>query len=210
MATGAILGEDIEEVVARTVEAVELVRVAALGTAGEDARLRELAAALEPGVSALVDDAAEAHPLPERFVLTAEPADVAERLRASGAPRALLVAGALPQRLLDALVPQVRRSRETLTVVVSDATRLFLTDRGVGHYARAGLELRVLRPIELLALTVNPVAPQSHSFESGRLRAALAEAIGDVPIFDVLHPSYAADGAMPARSGARPGAGRPG
>ena len=100
--------------------------------------------------------------------------------------------------------PALRRSRATLTVVVSDATRLFLTDRGVDHYARAGIELRVLHPIELLALTVNPVAPQSHSFDSGRLRAALGGAIAGVPIFDVLHPSYAADGAMPARTGAPP------
>ena len=91
-----------------------------------------------------MDDASEVHPLPERFVLTAEPADVAERLRTAGAPRALLVAGALPQRFLDGVVPQVRRSRDTLTVVVSDATRLFLADRGVGHYARGGVELRVL------------------------------------------------------------------
>jgi hypothetical protein len=199
MSTGAILSEDLGEVVERTVEAVALVRVAALGTEGEDARLRELAAGLDPGVSALVDDGWALHTLPERFVLTAEAADIAERLRAAGTVRALLVAGALPQRFLDGLVPQVRRSRETLGVVVSDATRLFLSDRDVSHYARAGIELRVLHPIELLALTVNPVAPQSHSFDSGRLRAALDEAIPDVPIFDVLHPSYAADGAMPAR-----------
>ena len=126
MSTGAILSDDIEEVVARTAEAVALVRVAPLGAEGEDARVRELAAALEPGLSVLVDDGWTAHPLPERFVLTAEPASIAERLRAAGTPRVLIVAGALPQRFLDGLVPSVRRSRETLTVVVSDATRLFL------------------------------------------------------------------------------------
>ncbi len=48
MSTGAILSEDPGEVVARTVEAVALVRLPALGTAGEDARARELAAALAP------------------------------------------------------------------------------------------------------------------------------------------------------------------
>ncbi len=190
MSTGAILSDDMEEVVARTAAAVALVRVAPLGTEGEDARVRELAAALEPGLSALVDDGWAAHPLPERFVLTAEPASIAERLRAAGTPRVLIVGGALPQRFLDGLVPSVRRSRGTLTVVVSDATRLFLGDRDVDHYARAGVELRVLRPIELLALTVNPVAPQSHSFDSGGLRAQLGQAIPDVPIFDVLDPSY--------------------
>jgi hypothetical protein len=98
-------------------------------------------------------------------------------------------------------VPQVRRAGTPLKVVVSDPTRLFLTDRDVEHYARAGIELRVLRAIELLALTVNPVAPQSHSFDSAGFRAGLAEAISGLPIFDVLHPSYT--GSAPPMPGVR-------
>lgn len=190
MSTGAILSEDPAEVVARTVEAVALVRLPALDTNGEDAHARELAAALEPNVSALAGRDGEPHRLPERFVLTAEPADIAAQVRAAGAPTLLLVAGALPERFLDGLVPEARRAGAPLKVVVSDPTRLFLSGRGVEHYARAGIELRVLRPIELLALTVNPVAPQSHSFDSAALRARLAAAIPDLPVFDVLHPSY--------------------
>jgi len=201
MSTGAILSDDVDVVVARTVEAVALVRLPALGTAGEDAGARELAAALAPSVSALAGSDGEPRPLPDRFVLTAEPADIAARLRAGGAPSVLLVAGALPQRFLDGLVPQVRRAGAPLKVVVSDPTRLFLSDRGVEHYARAGIELRVLRGIELLALTVNPVAPQSHSFDSAALRAQLAGAIPDLPVFDVLHPSYT--GSAPPMPGLR-------
>ena len=86
MSTGAILSEDPDEVLARTVEAVALVRLPALGTEGQDALARELAAALAPNVSALAGEDARPHPLPERFVLTAEPTDIAERLRAAGAP----------------------------------------------------------------------------------------------------------------------------
>jgi hypothetical protein len=201
MATGAILSEDLDEVLARTAQAVALVRLAPLGPGGVEGRLSELAAAAEPGSSAIVDQEGGVHPLPERFALTAEPQEIDGHLRAAGAPRALLVAGALPQRFLDGLVPSVRRSREPLTVVVPDSTRLFLSGRDVDHYARAGIELRVLRPIELLALTVNPIAPQSHSFDSAELRGRLAEAISDVPIFDVLHPSYT--GSAPKMPGAR-------
>ena len=161
--------------------------------------MRALAASGPDGVSALLDERGEVHALPERFVLTAEPPAIAELLSGAGDARWLFVAGALPQRFLDGLVPAVRRSRRELTVVVPDPTRLFLTDRSVAHYARAGIELSVLNPIDLLALSVNPVAPQSHSFDSGRLRGLLAEAIPGLPIFDVLHASYAADGAMRAR-----------
>jgi hypothetical protein len=190
MSTGAILSDDLEEVVARTAEAVALVRLAALGEDGEEARVREAARVQQAGVSTLLDERLDSHRLPERFVLTAEPPAIGEMLRAAQSPRWLLVAGALPERFLDGLVPHVRRSRRPLTVVASDPTRLFLAGRDVEHYRRAGIELRVLRPIELLALTVNPVAPQSHSFESGALRALLAKSVPDVPIFDVMHPSY--------------------
>ncbi len=199
MSTGAILSEDLGEVVTRTAEAVALVRIAQVSDADGAARMRTLAGSEPDGVSAILDEREEAHALPERFVLTAEPPAIAEALDAAGTARRLFVAGALPQRFLDGLVPAVRRSGLELTVAVSDPTRLFLTDRGVAHYARAGIQLRVLKPIDLLALSVNPVAPQSHSFDSGRLRGLLAEAIPDLPIFDVLHASYAAAGAMPAR-----------
>src|SRR6185437_14634596 len=116
MSTGAILSEDLGEVVARTAEA--------------------------PAIAELLGGAVNA--------------------------RRMFVAGALPQRFLDGLVPAVRRARRELTVAVSDPTRLFLTDRSVAHYARAGIELRVLKPIDLIALSVNPVAPQSHTFDSAR------------------------------------------
>jgi hypothetical protein len=199
MSTGAILSEDEDEVVKRTAEAVALVRLGAVRDADTAARMRALAASGPDGVSALLDEREEVHALPERFVLTAEPPAIAELLSGAGDARWLFVAGALPQRFLDGLVPAVRRSRRELTVAVPDPTRLFLADRSVAHYARAGIELSVLNPIDLLALSVNPVAPQSHSFDSGRLRGLLAEAIPGLPIFDVLHASYAADGAMRAR-----------
>src|SRR5262249_29734767 len=101
MSTGAILSEDIEEVVERTVEAVALVRVGGRGAEGGAGGRRGLARGRGPGVGALGDEGWAEPPLPERFVLTAEPAEIAERLRAAGAVRALLIAGALPQRFLD-------------------------------------------------------------------------------------------------------------
>jgi hypothetical protein len=44
--------------------------------------------------------------------------------------------------------------------------------------------------IALRAITVNPIAPRSHRFDSARLRALLREAIPGVPLFDVLDPAY--------------------
>ncbi len=192
MSTGAVLSRDIDEVVDKTADAVALVRLAGLDSGRREGQeVRERRSAQPPGTSVVLDDELAAHPLPARFVLTAEPAAVAERLRSGPRPRWVSVSGALPETFLEGLIPFVRRARSPLKVLVSDPTRVFLTRHGAGFYETAGIELVVCRPIELLALTVNPVAPQSHEFDSARLRGMLAERIGGVPIFDVMHPSYA-------------------
>ena len=89
-----------------------------------------------------------------------------------------------------------------MTSVVGDPTRVFLSDRGIGFYRRQGVSIESLRPVALRALTVNPRAPQSHDFDSAALRSRLAEAIEDLPIFDVMHPDYVGEqGQRPARVG---------
>jgi hypothetical protein len=76
---------------------------------------------------------------------------------------------------------------------------VFLWKRGPDWYHRQGIHLRTFDRIELEAITVNPVAPQSHRFDSAQLRTLMQEAIPDVPLFDVLHPDYAgARRAVPA------------
>jgi hypothetical protein len=173
VATGAVLDHDIEEVVLQTRDAVELVRLPVVEetfhTATEDERLE----------------------LPPRFALTAEAEQIAHLLDEHPEARWLTVAGALPDRFLRGLVHPVHRRRRELVLVVADPTRVFLWKRGPEWYRRQGILLRALRRIELEALTVNPIAPRSHSFDSAELRGLLAQAIPDVPIFDVLHPDYA-------------------
>jgi hypothetical protein len=171
IATGAVLSEDIAEVVAQTREAVELVR------------LPTLEGAPEPG------DAVE---LPPRFALSAGAAEVGELLDAHPEARLLTLAGALPDGFLRELLAAARRRRRELTVVVADATHVFLGEKSVEWYRRQGVALRVLQPIDLLALTVNPLAPESHRFDSDELRGLLSKAIADVPIYDVRDPGYLA------------------
>jgi hypothetical protein len=67
---------------------------------------------------------------------------------------------------------------------------VFLSRRGPRWYSRQGVSIEVLRTIELKAITVNPVAPQSHRFDSSQLRELIEAAVGEVPVLDVLDSSY--------------------
>ena len=192
LSTGAVLSADIGEVVSRTTDAVALARLPS-PEEGDAARLRALAAE-HPGASVVVDEDLAGRPLPPRFVLTAEPPAIEAALfEDTRTPRRLLVAGALPEAFLRALALAVRRRGGELDVVVADSTKVFLHERGPGWYERHGVRLRALRPLSLLAITVNPVAPQSHHFDSGRLCSMLREEIPDVPVLDVLGPAYPRD-----------------
>jgi hypothetical protein len=163
MATGAVLGEEIEQVVAATRDAVDLVR---------------LPRCSGDGVS-----------LEGRLVLNGEPAQIAALLREHPRTDTFLVEGALSERFLQGLLAARReRAGRELRIVASDPTRVFLSHRGPSWYERQGISIGVLRTIDLRALTVNPVAPQSHHFQSRRLRQLIEAAVPSVPVLDVLDP----------------------
>jgi len=198
MSTGAVLSHDVAEVVLQTRDAVDLVRLPnADDGSATGRRLRELTAKPEDGAqseasrtSMLVAEDLEAFALPPRFVLTSDAEQISQVLDANPTARWLTVPGAVPDRFLRSLVHPVHHRRRELVVVVNDPTKVFLWKRGPEWYRRQGVDLQTLNDIQLKALTVNPIAPQSHRFDSAQLRALLQEAITHVPIFDVLHPAY--------------------
>jgi hypothetical protein len=189
MATGAVLGEDIARVVAATADAVDLVRLptaptrwATLEDDGHDDDGHDGGRSSADG---------ELVALERRLVLNAEPARTAALLREHARAHTLLVDGALGEGFLEALLAARReRAGRELRIVVGDSTKVFLARRGPSWYRRQGLSIEVLRAIELKAITVNPVAPQSHRFDSEQLRELIAAAVPDVPVLDVLDPSY--------------------
>jgi hypothetical protein len=198
IASGAVLDHDISAVVSRTKDAVDLVRLPHSGrrTSNAGSLLRELGSSN----SALLGGGSEPVRLPPGFVLSSEPEQVAQLLEENPGASWLIVAGALPERFLLSLLNPLRRRRRALELVVADPTKVFLTERGPAWYRTQGVHLQALERTPLIALTVNPIAPQSHRFDSERLRALLRLAIPDTPILDVLHPDYrsAVDPSPPA------------
>jgi hypothetical protein len=183
MSTGAVLHGEIQRVVACTRNAVSIARLPVLDEHSEiGERVRALARSRRE--SLLVG-----HPdeppvaLPPRFVLRATRRDIAAMLAENPRARNLLVRGALCESFVDDL-RRAARGRE-MTVTVADSTKVFVASRGCDWYERQGIAIRVLKPIHLRALTVNPIAPRSHRFDSRRLRTLLREAIPDVTIVDV-------------------------
>ena len=157
VATGAVLARELDEVVAATAQAIDVIRLPLFEPARDGSDGSVVAVGRE-------------------LVLRGEPAQVAALLRTH--PQEGFLEGLLAAR-------RERAGRE-LEIVVADPTRAFLSRRGPRWYAKAGISLAVLDTIDLKAITVNPVAPMSHDFDSRELRERISEAVGDdVPVIDV-------------------------
>ncbi len=173
LATGAILGRSVRDVVRRTREVLE--------------RLR-LPRAEDPEDLALWEDAAR-HGRPTtrdacgRIVVLAHPGtavDEPEVRRALGRGDAVVAApGVVSDRLLRAL--QGRRTGK-VQVVVADPTRLFVSPPVYRRFLARGGVVRVVRPVRLLAIAVHPASVLGAELPAAALRDAVQALAPDVPV----------------------------
>jgi hypothetical protein len=183
MATGAVLDEEIEGVVRHTGQAVEMISLPPV----HDRHLRELAEASTGHSILAAGDSVQV--LPDRFALTASARQLPDGLRPRGREQTLVVGGVLPEHLLEALLPG--RTHDHLRIVASNPTNVFIRAHSPGWYRRRGLHLEVLEEVDLTALTVNPQAPLSHSFDSTHLRTTIEAVLPvEIPVVDVRAPHY--------------------
>lgn len=180
--TGAVLHQEIEQVVSCTREAIELFQLPLV----EDERIHSLAAASRDSLLISAADGFGALTLPLRFALESDTSAIARVLASNPSGDHLLVRGALHEAFLHGLLDATRG--RPMEVVAEDSTKLFFGKRDCSWFRRRGLSLSVLASTRLCAVTVNPIAPRSHSFESGRLQQLVQAVAGEVPVLDVRSP----------------------
>lgn len=69
--------------------------------------------------------------------------------------------------------------------VLKDPTRIFIDATHWQQLVKKGFSAKVISAIRVAAITVNPFAPSGYSFAHEELLAAMRNAIGDIPIYDV-------------------------
>jgi len=181
VATGGMVGDTLDEVVATTVATLDVltlpqasVETRGLAAPGLLERARAVAVNARGDVAAL-----------ELDTVIGEGVTVAREVQRLGT-RTLFIGGALTRDFVEDLT-RVLPPRHQLRVVVRDATVLVLPPTAVGLFARRGIALEVLRPLRVLALTANPFrVPQP--YQPKVFFNALADAVGPcVPLFDVVN-----------------------
>lgn len=164
IASGAAVAEAMEDVLAETRCALDMLRVPADVPCSGQPALR---------FSPVFDDeeslraAFAAHPEP---LLT------------------ILVQGAVTERLVDFLLHA--RLLPRCRLVADCFAKVMITRRRWLDYQARGLHLTYLRSTPVLSLTVNPVAPGGAGFDAAAFLASMRAAVPEVPVFDVRSAQY--------------------
>jgi hypothetical protein len=181
MATGGMVADTLDEVVETTVATLEMLQLPRADSATRslvDPRL------LESSRIVLVDRHGEPSTIDVQTAV-GEGVAVAREIERRKT-RTLFVAGALTEEFAEDFA-RVLPPRHRLTVVVRDATVLILSPATVGRLRRRGIDLRVLDPLRVLAVTANPYR-LPHPYNPQLFFRAIADAVGDrAPVFDVVH-----------------------
>ena len=181
MATGGLVADTLDETVETTRSTLEMLSLPEV-----DPRTRALLDAETPAhaTAVAVDGDGRVSTL-DLATVVGEGVRVAREVEGRAA-RVLFVTGALTQEFADDF-SRTLPPRRSLTVVVRDPTVLIVAPATVSRFRRRGIELRVLTPLRVLAVTANPYRFPT-PYNARVFFDAIAGAVGArVPVFDVVH-----------------------
>ena len=168
LATGAALSANIQQVVMQTRYACQLIGI---GECSDD--IRRAFGGYEKGVWTMSEEG-EVRKSEVRTALTGIVPEMT-------GVKAIYVSGAVGDRFVERLMMQ----RREVELVVSDFTKLFLTQATYARLLRSKVSISVMYKSRLVAVTVNPWSPMGFTMDSGELCERIGEATG-VNVYDVM------------------------
>lgn len=91
--------------------------------------------------------------------------------------------GAFIPSSVEGIDPRVLRR---IVFVLRDATRIFFPPALWKKMRKWGMDIKVLDPIKVAAVTVNPTSPLGYRFDQRSLIETMQKAIPDIPVIDVM------------------------
>ena len=99
----------------------------------------------------------------------------------------LYLPGALTRSIADA----IHKSRLRRTIfLLEDPTKIFMTAIPWKQSVKRGLQVRILRNIEVAAVAVNPWSPEGYTFDPEAFQKIMQDALPAIPVIDVIGEKY--------------------
>lgn len=180
LSTGAVLSRSLQKAVEKTVLKINLLRLPYHGSES----FHKAFTANEDQCSVVLCEAdGTVKPLTQIKTALENGREIAKEIDEK--TRCIIFYGALVyQTLLDII--QSTKYYKALQIVISDATKLFIDEKGWQYLKRIGISITVQNPINLIAVTVNPYAPAGYSYDSKLFIEGIKAQVKDLLILDVM------------------------
>lgn len=182
VSTGAVLSRDINKVIEETLHLVNLFKLPKV----EDEKLRLLTEELiDNGKIATIDRVKNSYKVNELKVKTALNCGniIGENINKD--TKYIVLPGSLTKKTLEDIMETTKRYKK-VRVIVEDGTKIFIKPKAWIEFMKKGIKVRVLKSINLIALTVNPYAPQGYYFEPEKFLKDMKTYVKDIPVYDLL------------------------
>jgi len=95
----------------------------------------------------------------------------------------VLINGAVTDKLLEDLMKSTQKYKG-ITFIVEDGTKLFLSQNTTKKFLKKGGILKVLNPINIIAITINPTSPYGYKFDKDKFLKSLQEEL-KIPVYNL-------------------------
>jgi len=177
LSTGASVSENMQDVINLTAHTIELLNL----ESEEDKEIKKLAQEiLKKSTIGIISNQNTIHLLGVSTSLESAE-DIANSLDENS--KYIVIKGALTNKLLEDLMSLTDKYKKA-AIIVEDSTKLFLSKKIKEKFQKKGGILKVLNPIKIIAVTINPTSPLGYSFEKTTFLNLMKKKI-DVPVFDL-------------------------
>ena len=95
----------------------------------------------------------------------------------------VIINGAVTDKLLEDLMKSTQKYKG-ITFIVEDGTKLFLSQNTTKKFLKKGGILKVLNPINIIAITINPTSPYGYEFNKDKFLKSLQEEL-KIPVYNL-------------------------
>lgn len=177
LSTGASVSKNMKNVIKSTIHLLNLFSLDIL----KDSQIREIASQyINSAMVAIIEINNQVKVIDISTALGHEK-DILNEIEQDS--RYLIICGALTDRLLKEILKNDFYSNN-LTIIVEDATKIFISEEIFINFFKKGAKIKVLRPITILAVTINPTSPLGYSFKKEEFLELLKEKT-EIPVYDL-------------------------
>lgn len=179
LSTGAVVSRDMERVIEETAHLANLFKLPAIEDTGERKIIEDL---ISKGQVAIVDRDLGVKVLNVKSALTGG-SIIGENIRDDS--KYIIIPGSLINKTLLDIMERTDKYKN-VDIVISDGTKVFIGPGDWIRHQRRGVSVKVLNPINLVAITLNPYAPQGYHFDPEDFLTRMRHFIRDIPVLDLM------------------------